>query len=394
MTLQISEFMSDDVNSMAVPQRRVLFIDVPPVMNGVISLRLIPDRDLSSIRLEIDENNDGIPETELMPTTTLNGEAEINDFSPPQLEISLDGTRDQRNFFTGPITISLTATDEGPAGLLKTVYSIDGGQTWREYHGETIHVIAEEARVFMAYSVDRAGNYEPMHTIWLHPLQQHLPLQIDQFQPNALSNLPGLIAYWSFDNCDARDESGNNLNGVIHGNLQCSSGQKNMAFYFDGDSYISIPFSSLFDFSPNGSFSIALWVKNKNSSPAWQALVVKCPSTDAWDYGLYISPWNKFMGGYHVHHLVYSTTQANDNWNFVVLTYNDGNWKLYVNSKLEDEVLNGSQITQSKGGLAFGRKGESLGHSDYFTGYLDEIMLFNKALTQQEVSNLFDMLNR
>ena len=51
----------------------------------------------------------------------------------------------------------------------------------------------------------------------------------------------GLVAYWSFDNCDARDDSGNGHDGEIKGNLECVVGVKGKAFKFDGKSSIITP---------------------------------------------------------------------------------------------------------------------------------------------------------
>ena len=48
----------------------------------------------------------------------------------------------------------------------------------------------------------------------------------------------GLVAYWSFDNCDATDDSGNGHDGKIFGNPECVEGISGKALLFneeDGD---------------------------------------------------------------------------------------------------------------------------------------------------------------
>jgi len=81
----------------------------------------------------------------------------------------------QKAFTTGPVTVSLSATDTG-TGVLKTEYSLDDGQTWRLYT-EPILFIAEQVPVFYARSVDQAGNHEyPWPSRRLRPVILRLPL--------------------------------------------------------------------------------------------------------------------------------------------------------------------------------------------------------------------------
>jgi len=65
--------------------------------------------------------------------------------------------------------------------------------------------------------------------------------------PHSESSGDGLVAYWSFDNCDANDDSGNGHNGTIYGNPQCVDGEKGKAFRFDG-------FSDWIDVGPDTYF--------------------------------------------------------------------------------------------------------------------------------------------
>jgi len=195
----------------------------------------------------------------------------------------------------------------------------------------------------------------------------------------------GLVAYWSFDKCDASDGSGNGLNGVVYGRLECVHAVKGKGIRLQSHAYIEVPNAPAINFSPSGEFSIALWVRNESPEGEWKALVVKSPISGWWNYGLYISKENLFMGGFHNTHVVYSTSLADEQWHAVVLTYNGGTWQLYVDGQLEDEVKDGPKIDQSNGALAIGRKGESDNNFDYFEGYLDEVRLYNRVLTPSEI---------
>src|SRR5262245_7295862 len=63
-------------------------------------------------------------------------------------------------------------------------------------------------------------------------------------------------------------------------------------------------------------------------------------------------------------------------------------WNLYVNGNLEAQAT-GPQITQSTGGLALGRKGQSSVHSDFYQGLLDDTRIYNQALTPAQVQALY-----
>jgi len=49
----------------------------------------------------------------------------------------------------------------------------------------------------------------------------------------------------------------------------------------------------------------------------------------------------------------------------------------------------GVYITQSTGSLAFGRKGEAIPSPGYFQGAIDEVMIFNRALSRSEIQAIY-----
>ena len=199
----------------------------------------------------------------------------------------------------------------------------------------------------------------------------------------------GLIAYYPF-NGNANDESGNGLDGMVYGATLTKDrfNRNNRAYFFDGkNDYIYVKYNSLFNFSPKGDFSICIWIKNLSTNNWWKALLVKSKSNGSWDYGLYLTPDNRFMGGLDNRHEVYSNIKTYAEWRFVVLIYKNGNWKLYVDKKLEGYKINGNKIKQSAGGIALGKKGER--DSDYFKGYLDDIRIYNRALDDKEIQALY-----
>jgi gliding motility-associated-like protein len=207
----------------------------------------------------------------------------------------------------------------------------------------------------------------------------------------------GLIAYYPFSG-NSNDASGNNINGT-NNNVTLATdknGTPNSAYYFNGiNSYIQLPFSSLYDFKPQDSFSISLWVL-PDAGYTWpaQAVVVKAPPhsdfiMSQWNYGSYILNY-KAMSGYAYTHVLNGTTLLNPNpcWYNLITTYKNGVWKLYVNGILESTDFSQTKfiLQDATSRIAFGKKGESFG--DWYKGKLDDVRIYNRAINEDEVKSI------
>lgn len=195
---------------------------------------------------------------------------------------------------------------------------------------------------------------------------------------------------------NANDVSGNGLNGSVNNATLTTDrfNQNNSAYYFNGSTAsITISYSSIFNFSPTGQFSISLWVQPETANSIG-ALFVKSPYnsnyvSSNWDYGLYLIN-NKAMSGYANNNFLNGTTTMTPSacWYHVAVTYNNGVWRLFVNGNIEAQDNSGTKfITQSSGGLSIGKKGDANG--DFFKGKLDEIKVYNSALTSSQIFNLY-----
>jgi hypothetical protein len=199
----------------------------------------------------------------------------------------------------------------------------------------------------------------------------------------------GLISWWSGDG-HANDITSSN-HGTLHGHATFAPGMVEQALSLDGyGDFVSIPFNSNYDFAPHEQFTIDAWVKPEPRRSN-QAILVKAPVySDAWDWGLYVDSRNHFMAGLHFQHVLRSTTVVQSGtWYHVAVTYDNASWKLYVNGVLEAEHV-GTPITQSTGALAMGRKGESAFHNDFFQGLIDEVELFDRALTADDIQEIYN----
>jgi len=207
------------------------------------------------------------------------------------------------------------------------------------------------------------------------------------FSTNCVAAPPNLVNWWSGDG-NAYDLIGDSDGSLLNG-VQFVPGKVAAAFSFDGiNDYVSVPFRASFDFAPAAQFTLMAWI-NAQPRNQFQAVIVKCPPSDDWDWGLWIDPNNRFMSGLNNLHILTSTTVVQSGvWHHVAVTYKNGIWRLYVDGATQAQA-SGVSITQSTGSLAFGRKGEAIPSPGYFQGAIDEVMIFNRALSGSEIQAIY-----
>ena len=72
-------------------------------------------------------------------------------------------------------------------------------------------------------------------------------------------------------------------------------------------------------------------------------------------------------------------------WNHFALSYDGDTLRLYVNGSRAGEQKVGRKRVPGSGGLAFGRRQDNCGDGYHFRGVIDEIRLYDRALTDAEV---------
>ena len=203
----------------------------------------------------------------------------------------------------------------------------------------------------------------------------------------------GLVAYYPF-NGNANDESGNFRNGKVIGAVNVGrdrfgntgkSGEFN-----DAIGYVDCGVDPAFDFPSD--FSICLWFKTDSSQISY--LVSKYDHRSKGSYG--VSCLN-LIGGF-----VWGGNRDNFSQSNLVADYADNTWHSLV---MVHSVLNGSVVY--KDGISKGAIPGSVGHSQFnlkeslkigglgsaglfFKGSIDDVRIYNRALSDGEVKALYD----
>jgi len=197
----------------------------------------------------------------------------------------------------------------------------------------------------------------------------------------------GLVAYWSFDDCKARDMSGNEHHGKIHGNPGCTEGVVGKALKFDGlDDYIeiSVPLQG------DRNWSVCSWV-NLSEVPDdndWLALISN--SDEGIELGIYNSSgaFAIYLLGAKDIQAPRSTVVVNEDM-FVCYTKSSGTLNIFKN---------GSLIRRKSGPMNFSSL-KTIGMWDPISsnpddkeginGMIDELRVYDRALSKSEIQLLY-----
>lgn len=232
-------------------------------------------------------------------------------------------------------------------------------------------------------------------------------------------SVTNLVAQWKFDG-DASDATGNGHDGALETGLVGTTvaeatdgktlpalvtdrfGRDKMAYEFKNGAYIEVPY----DLSLNPKeFTISLWLN--------------CQKSGAGNYLFSLDRWNGYKFQLQSNNFLFLTVSTDDGihdvddnpgtialntWTQAAVSYTNGTMKFYINGALVKTVaITGTPVTLTNPvNLAIGNE---LPKNDYnmtnssdpnyfwganfFTGDLDDIRLYNTALTDAEIFSIY-----
>ena len=190
---------------------------------------------------------------------------------------------------------------------------------------------------------------------------------------------PSLEAFYPF-NGNANDLTSNGRNLAVYDNTTLIAGRdnsSNSAYSFDGDGdYLEYTT----DIPSFNNYTISLWAKPA-STGTYEAMF---SSYDDSSYGFQID-----LDGSNFHirksgggNIVLSTARLDD-WTFMAFTYDGTNSIGYIDNE--------TPVSETGGTTEFNRFriGRNRNGNTYFTGAIDELKIYNRALTASEISSLY-----
>lgn len=209
----------------------------------------------------------------------------------------------------------------------------------------------------------------------------------------------GLVARYSFNQCDARDDSGNGSHGDLYGGVDCWCGIEDDGLLLDGSQgYIEFhgPVNRFFSTSD---FTISFYFKAEQYTVFLQSLLSKSENCDNFhvldllldvnqqevDPRLHETP-NRYFPGL-------TTALAGKGWMHFALVREGLKASTYINGQLQQESFRCSGIDISNDAvLSFSNSPCVLrGKARRFRGVIDELRIYDRALTPPEIRQLYRM---
>jgi hypothetical protein len=195
----------------------------------------------------------------------------------------------------------------------------------------------------------------------------------------------GLVSLWSGEG-NANDSVGRN-NGTLMGGASFAHGKMGEAFSFDGDGCVSVPASDSFNFSGNMPMTIATWVYRTGSAPVGHIVgkrnncylgeIQYQLSFDEASGVAFVANGGNFWVSTH-RELPMNT------WQHLAVAYNGTTAIVYINGQ---SVASGSGSLGTA--IAAPLKIGNAGSCQSFAGLIDEVAIFNRALSASEIRAIY-----
>ena len=207
----------------------------------------------------------------------------------------------------------------------------------------------------------------------------------------------GLVGYWPF-NGNANDESGNGNNGSLQNGVLITDDRLlnlNSAYDFDGiDDQIEVNHST--SISPNQYVSVNVWIyprayednkhcvsKGSHINYTYRSYGIQGPESNE-KARFFVSNGSVEEG------ISTSSNLTLNQWHQITGVYDGASLKIYVNGLLDNQMNFSGSINQNTEPLLFGSH-KYYAFADYwFNGKIDDIGIWNRALTQQEITDLYN----
>lgn len=283
----------------------------------------------------------------------------------------------------GNATLTATATSQG---IITWFDVATGGSPVATGNTFATPYITETTTYYVA--VDSAGIFS--HRVAVDAVVLPLPANLSQ-GTGGYNLTDGLVAYYPF-NGNANDESGNGNHGINHGAASDTDrcGNSNSCFYFNGiDNWVEVANSPSIQ-SPQTAITMSAWILSevitvdficKIDGPSYNTYQYRTGfdiNSHYFYYGMNEMDW----GGNTV-----STVSMNE-WFLYTLTYNGSQVVLYINGQPVGGFPLTGEIIPNTERLEIAR--DAHGPIEWIKGKIDELRLYNRALSAEEVMELFN----
>jgi hypothetical protein len=209
---------------------------------------------------------------------------------------------------------------------------------------------------------------------------------------------PDPIAVYKFDDDWATNSASSALHGQVVGNITSALDSfltSFRCFLFKGDGYIRVKDSDLIDF-PGGQFTLACWIKPTQAQYTY--VITKNEDANSYSpYSLDIHPGvvRAFVRTKTAEQFLIAgnTPIVQGAWQHIAATFTGEELTIYYNGNKEGSIAVDRPLAITKGDMGIGA---SISHypAAAFEGSIDNVHIYDKALTAAQVKNLYQHYNQ
>ncbi len=206
----------------------------------------------------------------------------------------------------------------------------------------------------------------------------------------------GLVAYYPF-NGDANDTSGNGHHGTVYGATLTEDrfGNADSAFYFDGNQYIIISSALQRHLEVDKKITISANVYIQDWDGIWFPVI---GAEDSWELHLQQNSWDDYGIGFTINNPGIGSWGDYyfqlDKWYHIAASYDDAANTVVL-------YVDGAKITENYFDIEFPEVNvkqiyiafSPFGADEYSSGKIDDIRIYDRVLSQNEVQQLYEEQN-
>jgi len=216
----------------------------------------------------------------------------------------------------------------------------------------------------------------------------------------ASAPLLGLVGYWTMDANDYRsatkglyDKSGQSHTATSINAASFVSGKVNQATSFGGS---DCAIMGDVDLIQGNAMTVSAWIKGTAAIAEYTGIVTKNEVSAAWALqGDTTANKIRFFVGAYGNKAVTNNAMNDGLWHHLVGTYDaslgSANVKMFVDGVLQSTTANyTSGIIGTTDDEAIGCCSQGATHNVFYTGSIDDVRIYNRALSAAEVANLYN----